>query len=101
MLNFETNFFFQDYELIEVGKECGDNKQIKLSNSLSDPLACKQIAEQTEKNPFCGEYFEINRGYCRCTPSNEDCAMNNDGGSTLYRIIKKGIQNGFNHLFGV
>ena len=94
-------FFLQEYELVEVGKECGDNKQIKLSNSLSDPLACKRIADQTVKYPLCGEYFEINRGYCRCTPSDEDCAMNNDGGSSLYRIIRKGNQNGFNHFFGV
>ena len=87
----KTNLRFLEYELVANGKECGDSIQIKLSSPLEDPLACKRIAEKTVKSPACGEYFELQstNNICRCTPSNQECAMTHDSGATVYRIKEK------------
>ena len=84
-----SHVFISEYEEVAVGKECGDTIQIKLSKPTTDPLACKKIAEKTVKSPACGDYFEINSGTCRCTPSDKTCAMGTDAGTTVYRILHK------------
>ena len=58
------------------GLECGDDKEIVLSEDTSDPAICARLASE---RPECGAYFEVRleRFNCRCIRATETCLRKN------------------------